>query len=123
MDKFLEILFGRGILIEIIGAAMGNMGLGKRETFPEGRYAWGDGRIDINPDHVLNPNNGNPFEFGVSRGGFTIHGGSEPGSAGCIDLCNGYGFFKYMISRYSGNSNNVYLRVKYNSAKPINSPF
>jgi len=107
----------------LVGAAMGNMGLGKRGTFPGGRYAWGDGRIDINPDNVIVPNTGNPFDIGVSRGGFTIHGGVEPGSAGCIDLCNGFSLFKSMINQYSGSSNNVYLRVKYNSVRPINSPF
>ena len=109
----------------LIGAATGVIGIGKVGTFPGGRYAWGDGRIDINPDNVLVNMTGNPFDIigGAWRGGFTIHGGEEPGSAGCIDLCNGFSLFKNTISKYSGNSNSVYLKVKYNSVKPVNSPF
>jgi type VI secretion system (T6SS) effector TldE1-like protein len=39
--------------------------------------AWGNFRISIHPY---------PDTATFGRGGFFIHGGSEPGSAGCIDL-------------------------------------
>jgi RHS repeat-associated protein len=107
----------------LIGAGMGLIGLKKRGTFPGGKYAWGDGRIDINPDKVTVPNTDNPFDIIIKRGGFTIHGGKEPGSAGCIDLCNGFSVFKSMINKYSGSSPSVNLKVKYNLVGPINSPF
>jgi RHS repeat-associated protein len=107
----------------LMGAASAKLGFPKFGTFPGGRYAWGDGRIDINPDKVKVPNTGNPFDLFTLRGGFTIHGGSEPGSAGCIDLCNGFSLFKSMVTKYSSVSKNVLLNVKYYSVKPVKSPF
>ena len=47
--------------------------------FPGGTIAWGSERVDIVPLDR------NPFDVRL-RYGFTIHGGSNPGSAGCIDL-------------------------------------
>lgn len=41
------------------------------------RFAWGDYWLTIHP-YPATPTHG--------RGGFFIHGGSTPGSAGCIDL-------------------------------------
>jgi hypothetical protein len=46
--------------------------------------AWGSHRITIHPfdsSHTL------------GRGGFFVHGGTSPGSAGCIDLTSGIGSF------------------------------
>lgn len=99
------------------------MGLGKHGTFPGGRSAWGDGRIDINPDNVFVKMSNNPFDLGVYRGGFTIHGGSTPGSAGCIDLCSGFGEFKSMVEQFKGNTNDIKLKVKYNMVRPVPSRF
>ena len=53
--------------------------LGLAGRFPGGTIAWGSERVDINPSNY------NPFDV-PQRSGFTIHGGSFPGSAGCIDL-------------------------------------
>ncbi len=47
--------------------------------FPGGTIAWGAERVDVS--HLAR----NPFDV-RQRSGFTIHGGSKAGSAGCIDL-------------------------------------
>jgi len=106
-----------------IGGFLGKMGLGKRGLFPGGRSSWGDGRIDINPDNVFVSPSNNPFDLGVTRGGFTIHGGSTPGSAGCIDLCSGFGAFKSLVEQNKGNSNEIRLKVNYNMVRPVPSRF
>ncbi len=106
-----------------IGGFLGKIGLGKRGLFPGGRGVWGDGRIDINPDNVFVSPSNNPFELGVNRGGFTIHGGSTPGSAGCIDLCSGFGGFKSLVEQNKGNTNEIILKVKYNMVRPVPSRF
>ncbi|MEP7012661.1 MAG: RHS repeat-associated core domain-containing protein [Acidobacteriota bacterium] len=51
----------------------------KRGTWPGGTIAWGDQRVELNADSSTNT---------YGRGGFFIHGGFTPGSAGCIDLCD-----------------------------------
>ncbi len=51
-----------------------------RGYWPGGRKSWGDFRVSITPQRVEGPN-------GVIRTNFFIHGGAEPGSRGCIDLC------------------------------------
>ncbi len=106
-----------------IGGFLGKIGLGKRGLFPGGRDAWGDGRIDINPDNVFVSPSNNPFELGVNRGGFTIHGGSTPGSAGCIDLCSGFSAFKSLVGQKKGNTNEIKLKVNYNMVRPVPSRF
>jgi RHS repeat-associated protein len=75
--------------------------------FGRGRWlggidSWGPMRVelDIAPGTVIAPR----------TGGFYIHGGSVPGSAGCIDLCTwSKGFFDYL----SGQPRPVPLTVKY----------
>ncbi|KOF13573.1 hypothetical protein AC244_30500 [Ensifer adhaerens] len=47
--------------------------------WPGGRYAWGRSRTWLDPKADIDPS-------GAHRSGFSIHGGSAPGSAGCIDL-------------------------------------
>lgn len=56
-----------------LDAAMGTVGRGR---FPKSLPAWGTERAALVPKSA--PTNG--------RGNFFIHGGVEPGSAGCIDL-------------------------------------
>ncbi|MCV6599091.1 MAG: DUF2778 domain-containing protein [Alphaproteobacteria bacterium] len=46
-------------------------------TFPGGEKSWGDGRV------WLDPKKGTDTK---GRSGFSIHGGTYPGSIGCIDL-------------------------------------
>jgi hypothetical protein len=56
----------------------------RKGTWPGGPIAWGSHRVWINPYEVdvTHPVTGEK----VRRTGFTIHGGSIPGSVGCIDL-------------------------------------
>ncbi|MDB4582355.1 DUF4157 domain-containing protein [Draconibacterium sp.] len=55
--------------------------------------AWGTHRITIHPFHSTHT-------FG--RGGFFIHGGTIPGSAGCIDLTNNMSSFVDEVNRFTG---------------------
>ena len=73
--------------------------------FPGGRIAWGEGRINILPKEVIID--------GVKRDKFTIHGGWEPGSIGCIDLGdNESDFFKF-VEKYRNKQDSIPLSVKY----------
>lgn len=49
----------------------------KYTSWPGGEHGWGKYRVWLEPSKETNT-------FG--RGGFSVHGGEEPGSAGCIDL-------------------------------------
>ena|GEM_PF-3483747 len=106
-----------------LGALYGKITGQKRGTFPGGRYAWGNGRIDINPDEVISPRSDNPFDIGVKRKGFTIHGGMDAGSAGCIDLMGGFDLFRDLLFEKKGASDDIYLKVDYNYKEPIDSPW
>ena len=75
--------------------------------FPGGSVAWGRGRVPIYPQEVVVDN--------VKRGGFTIHGGTEPGSAGCIDLTNQEEKFFKEIEKYKKITDSIPLRVNYSS--------
>jgi RHS repeat-associated protein len=88
----------------------------KYGAFPGGSSAWGMARLEINP-HSVNID-------GVIRSGFTIHGGEDPGSAGCIDLLRGEVSFFAWLQKYS-SPNDVKLFVDYGDVKtkPISSPF
>ena len=81
-------------------------------TWPGGQISWGPARAWINPGEVLinDPGTGQS----VTRGGFTIHGGYEFGSSGCIDLGqNARDFFEQLES---SGSNNIRLRVSFKSS-------
>lgn len=65
-------------------------GIGKGSA---GRDAWGDWRVPIDPG---------PGNTITDRGGFFIHGGRTPGSAGCIDLCRLDGVVIPMLRQYRG---------------------
>jgi RHS repeat-associated protein len=56
----------------------------RRGQWPGGTIAWGRQRVELRPDRSTNT---------YGRGGFFIHGGLVPGSAGCIDLCGQAGSF------------------------------
>ena len=86
----------------LVNRAYGVVGRG---LFPGGKNSWGEGRIDILPKEVV--------VDGVKRNGFTIHGGKNPGSAGCIDLVdNDSDFFKF-VEKYRGKQDSIPLSVKY----------
>lgn len=54
---------------------------------------WGNYRITIHPFSTTDTH---------GRGGFFIHGGSRPGSAGCIDLTSHMDQFAHRLTRLSG---------------------
>ena len=66
--------------------------------------AWGSHRITIHPFDTTHT-------FG--RGGFFIHGGSEPGSAGCIDLTSQMSAFAAIIKQYGDRDCKIILQVTY----------
>lgn len=73
--------------------------------------AWGTHRITIHPFDGTHT-------FG--RGGFFIHGGSTPGSIGCIDLTSHMADFAKLIAPYGGCK--IKLNVDYtaiNSKQPL----
>jgi len=69
--------------------------------------AWGKYRITIHPFPKTNTYN---------RGGFFIHGGDLPGSAGCIDLTTQMSQFYKDLKREINTNTNCYiiLKVDYN---------
>lgn len=66
-----------------------------------GVASWGEQRV------WLTPNSGNTM---YGRGGFTIHGGDTPGSAGCIDLTGAMDDF---AKRYKGYDQDILVVVRY----------
>jgi type VI secretion system (T6SS) effector TldE1-like protein len=70
------------------------------------RSAWGDHWITIHPF---------PSTRTQGRGGFFIHGGSSPGSAGCIDLTSSMNRFVADLRAELGGSTLCYvpLTVRY----------
>jgi len=81
----------------------------KKGTWPGGIVSWGLGRTWISPQevNVTNPITGN----NVLRNNFSIHGGTGPGSAGCIDLTSQDLPFFRALERSKESS--IRLRVKY----------
>jgi hypothetical protein len=68
----------------------------KNGPFKSGSYeAWGDYRITLHPDKQTKT---------YGRGGFFIHGGHYPGSAGCVDLTSSMNqFYKDLMKAIGGN--------------------
>ncbi len=72
-----------------------------RGSWPGGTSSWGDERVWLTPDENNNM---------MGRGGFSIHGGTTPGSLGCIDITK----YTPELSEYLDSCQNVVpLRVKY----------
>ena len=72
-----------------------------RGQFPGGAYAWGNDRIPLYPKKVkVVTANGTIVE----RSDMFIHGGSVPGSAGCIDLHLNADAFFTQLKRSKSNS-------------------
>ncbi len=65
----------------------------KKGPWPFGTPAWGEIRVPIKPGKVKGPD-------GTVRTNFFIHGGMDPGTRGCIDLCDSndtfFEFFKFL---------------------------
>ena len=61
----------------------------KHGAWPGGTFAWGEFRVPLFPLSV------------GSRGNFFIHGGSRPGSAGCIDLTKNMNAFVQAFIKYN----------------------
>lgn len=84
-----------------------------RGQWPGGRYAWGENRVWIDPSsvEVTNPSTGKT----VTRTDMSIHGGSVPGSAGCIDCHKDAQRFFNSLSK--SEQRRIPLRVKYRKSK------
>lgn len=81
----------------------------KKGTWPGGVISWGVARTWISPQevNVTNPITGES----VIRNNFSIHGGTGPGSAGCIDLTSQDLRFFRMLEK--SKESNIRLRVNY----------
>lgn len=101
-----DIIGTAGAFTQLLGKKVG--------AWPGGNYSWGMSRLDITPKSVdVN---------GVSRSGFTIHGGQKAGSAGCIDCMRSETLFFDKLQKHSSGS--ILLKVDYSKLlKPIPSPF
>ena len=80
------------------------LGLVGRGGWPGGTDAWGSQRAWI---YAM------PGTNTYGRGGFSIHGGAVPGSAGCIDLTGNVNVFFNRLQGAAGSQNQVLLRVRY----------
>ncbi|MCD6544019.1 MAG: RHS repeat-associated core domain-containing protein, partial [Flavobacteriaceae bacterium] len=81
--------------------------------WPGGKFAWGKNRVWINPSavDVVNPVTGET----VTRTNMSIHGGSSPGSAGCIDCHKNAD--KFFNKLRQSRSKSIRLRVIYPNSK------
>jgi len=74
----------------------------KRYTsWPGGEHGWGKHRVWLEPSKETNT---------YGRGGFSIHGGEEPGSAGCIDLTSEMPGFANWFKK---NGKDLIIKVQY----------
>ena len=70
-------------------------------TWPGSIESWGSQRVWLEP--------GNDTDT-MGRNNFSIHGGTKPGSAGCIDLTNQMGIFAFW---FLNNGKDMIVHVKY----------
>ena len=70
-------------------------------TWRGGTDSWGESRVWLEPSKETNT---------YGRGGFSVHGGVEPGSAGCIDLTNRIDEFTQWFEK---NGHDLIINVKY----------
>ena len=94
-------------LDKIIGVVGSGWLFGKKfGAYPGGEFAWGNCRTNINQTPKQKEESG--------RSGFFIHGGTTPGSKGCIDLLDKDVEFCNFIEKYRGkNQKAAPLIVKY----------
>ena len=79
-----------------------------RGAMPGGPRSWGQQRVWINPQEVTLVT---PQGDTIIRNGFSIHGGSTPGSAGCIDCHKNAPLFFKLLERSTATK--VFLNVHY----------
>ena len=72
-----------------------------RTAWPGGKSSWGRHRIWLEPADGTETH---------KRSGFSIHGGDDPGSAGCVDLTNSLGKF---IIEFRKHKRDMVLEVVY----------
>jgi hypothetical protein len=86
-----------------------------RGTFQGGRIAWGMGRVWIYPRkvEVINPQTSEE----IIRNDFSIHGGRDPGSAGCIDLTDLDKNFFEDLENFKDELLEISLTVKYTAGE------
>lgn len=102
LAKFYDPTLGK-----VVGKFFPRLRTAKIGRYPGGEFAWGEGRVDVN----LEPE----VAARTKRSGITIHGGSEPGSAGCIDLVhNDKEFFK-ILDRIPKKYQKIPLIVDYSN--------
>ena len=70
-------------------------------AWPGGESSWGQSRVWLSPASGTNT---------LGRSGFSVHGGSYPGSAGCIDLTSNMPSFTSRVQSYGRD---LRLTVKY----------
>jgi hypothetical protein len=90
----LQAIGSRGVLEEI-GAELGRTG------WPGGESAWGRFRIWLHPRFGTNT---------YRRSGFSIHGGDDPGSAGCVDMTSNIDAF---ARKFRNHGRDMILKVDY----------
>ena len=76
-------------------------GIANAGTWPGSLYSWGASRVKLESSQQTNT---------YGRGGFYIHGGWVPGSAGCIDLTSNIDNFVALFD-YIGND--LIIKVEY----------
>jgi hypothetical protein len=96
--------FINGSKIQTMSTVDAILGLAQVGGWPGGSFAWGEQRAWITPLTGTNT---------YGRGGFSIHGGYEPGSAGCIDLVGNVVPFFNNLQRTSGGNGMIMLNVRY----------
>ncbi len=70
-------------------------------TWRGGTDSWGESRVWLEPSKETNT---------YDRSGFSVHGGAEPGSAGCIDLTHHIDEFTQWFEK---NGHDLIINVKY----------
>lgn len=83
------------------------------DNWPGGHHAWGDNRVWIRSTPGQIPSGRN-----YGRDNFSIHGGVDPGSAGCIDLTSEMPKF---VARFRKMNINVKLYVNYPGSEMTSS--
>ncbi len=90
---------------ENIGIEDKMLGMIRRGTWPGGKKAWGEHRIWLTPQKDTNT---------LGRNRFSVHGGSEFGSAGCIDLAGGMNaFMQDFVKITNETGRDLIVLVKY----------
>ena len=89
---------------KILGKIKPRLKTAKIGNFPGGTDAWGEGRVDVTLDQTA-----------PQRKGLTIHGGSTPGSAGCIDVVDNDKEFFNILEDVAKKQRKIPLIVDYSN--------